>query len=113
LISGEGLINAVRDPVFKTDKDGEKYCADEGVTDKRLLTFEGEFASVLKILRQIYSELSKDQPGMFGCVVARSEAQVLRLNLFCKGGVLDGSAKRINLRDSSLILHISQSACVY
>ena len=37
-----------------------------------------------QILRQIYSELSKDQPGMFGCVVARSEAQVLRLTFFLR-----------------------------
>jgi hypothetical protein len=42
--SGEGLIHAVRDPVIK---DGE--VVDEGITDKRCLVFESEFARDLKI----------------------------------------------------------------
>ena len=36
LISGEGLINAVRDPVYRME-DGEEVCVDEGVTDKSTL----------------------------------------------------------------------------
>lgn len=44
LSSGEGLIWAVRDPIIKK---GETV--DEGVLDKRLLTIEEEFSSVLKV----------------------------------------------------------------
>jgi hypothetical protein len=47
LSSGEGLINAVRDPSSKTNKKG-KSVIDVGVSDKRLLVFESEFASVLR-----------------------------------------------------------------
>lgn len=57
LASGEGLIYCVRDPVASKKPiraDGEELgidghaIADKGVTDKRLLVFEGEFASVLR-----------------------------------------------------------------
>ena len=45
LSSGEGVIYEVRDPRFErvTDKHGnvEEKCVDPGVTDKRLLLFEG------------------------------------------------------------------------
>jgi hypothetical protein len=56
--SGEGLIHAVRDPVMKREqaKVGGKptagyteVIADAGVIDKRLLVYESEFASVLKV----------------------------------------------------------------
>jgi len=43
LVSGEGLIHAIRDARF----DPEGQCEDEGVTDKRLFVAEGEFAQVL------------------------------------------------------------------
>jgi hypothetical protein len=58
LSSGEGLIFAVRDPIEKQvavrDKGGptgeyRTEVADPGVTDKRLLAVESEFASVLKV----------------------------------------------------------------
>lgn len=56
LSSGEGLINAVRDPIEREEKvkgkDGttayETVVVDKGVEDKRLLVVEEEFASVLK-----------------------------------------------------------------
>ena len=57
LSSGEGLIWAVRDPVYKQvskkDKDTgerstEEVMVDKGVVDKRLLLVESEFSSVLK-----------------------------------------------------------------
>jgi hypothetical protein len=47
LSSGEGLINAVRDPRTTINKKG-KPVIDPGVSDKRLLVFESEFASVLR-----------------------------------------------------------------
>jgi hypothetical protein len=56
LSSGEGLIWAVRDPIFKRHfvkkggriVDHQDYEDDPGVKDKRLLAFEPEFASVLR-----------------------------------------------------------------
>ena len=56
LSSGEGLIWAVRDPIFKRHMikkagrivDHQDYQEDPGVADKRLLAFEPEFASVLR-----------------------------------------------------------------
>ncbi len=48
LASGEGLLYHVRDAVYKTDKDGETV-VDKGVSDKRLLISEGEFANVLRV----------------------------------------------------------------
>jgi hypothetical protein len=52
LSSGEGLIWAVRDPVVKNDT------ADLGVQDKRLLVFEAEFASTLRVLDRQGNTLS-------------------------------------------------------
>ncbi|MFA5928555.1 MAG: bifunctional DNA primase/polymerase, partial [Candidatus Margulisiibacteriota bacterium] len=48
LSSGEGLICAVRDETIKKDKKGKNVVI-EGVSDKRMLVVEPEFASVLKV----------------------------------------------------------------
>jgi hypothetical protein len=66
LTSGEGLIWQVRDPVERLEPVKEKgkitgyntVIADEGVADKRLLSFEGEFASVLQVLSREGNTLS-------------------------------------------------------
>jgi hypothetical protein len=66
LSSGEGLIYAVRDPVITQQPVKEKgrfieYEAvetDPGVTDKRLLVYEPEYASVLKHLERSGNTLS-------------------------------------------------------
>jgi hypothetical protein len=66
LSSGEGLIYHVRDPIIKRTpikqngivtgyRDEEE---DDGVSDKRLLAFEGEFASVLKRMNAQTNTLS-------------------------------------------------------
>jgi hypothetical protein len=47
LSSGEGLVWAVRDAIYKTE-DGQQKLIDDGISDKRLLAQESEFASVLK-----------------------------------------------------------------
>lgn len=47
LNSGEGLIEAVRDPRWRKGKNGEDVLEDGGVDDKRLLLFEPEFAGRL------------------------------------------------------------------
>lgn len=49
LASGEGLIDAVRDARFTTNKKGEQILEDEGVPDKRLLVIEEEFARVMRV----------------------------------------------------------------
>jgi hypothetical protein len=54
LSSGEGLIHAVRDPV----EDAKGETTDEGVSDKRLLVLEPEFASVLRVLERQGNRLS-------------------------------------------------------
>jgi len=65
--SGEGLIWAVRDPVEKTQavKEKGKYTGDyqtviddQGVSDKRMLLVEPEFASVLKVMAREGNTLS-------------------------------------------------------
>ena len=59
LSSGEGLIHAVRDPTWKTTKDGEQVVDDPGVEDKRLLAVEPEFSSVLRVAARDGSVLSE------------------------------------------------------
>ena len=53
LSSGEGLVHAVRD-----DSQGKNNEIVEGVRDKRLLVFEGEFAQVLRVMRRDGNTLS-------------------------------------------------------
>lgn len=49
LSSGEGIIHGVRDPVqIGTDKKTREPTFDEGVTDKRLLAIEPEFARTMR-----------------------------------------------------------------
>jgi Protein of unknown function (DUF3987) len=55
--SGEGVISAVRDARFVNRK-GVPELVDEGVTDKRLLFYEPEFASVLTVLSREGNTLS-------------------------------------------------------
>lgn len=50
VVSGEGVIHHVRDPLFGRDKKtGEEVELDPGVEDKRLLIREAEFAQVLRV----------------------------------------------------------------
>src|SRR5215211_3582025 len=66
LSSGEGLIWAVRDAVEKQQPIKERkqitryerVVVDEGVEDKRLLAFEAEFASTLRVLGREGNTLS-------------------------------------------------------
>lgn len=67
LSSGEGLIWAVRDPIEKQNQikqqggrvvEYQTVVEDPGVTDKRLLVVESEFASTLKVLAREGNTLS-------------------------------------------------------
>lgn len=57
LSSGEGLIWEVRDRIEKVIK-GEATVLDDGMTDKRLLVFESEFSSPLKVMAREGNTLS-------------------------------------------------------
>ena len=61
--SGEGVIHATRDPTFKPKKQkgsdiAEMEMDDPGISDKRLLVVESEFASVIKITSREGNTLS-------------------------------------------------------
>jgi hypothetical protein len=58
LSSGEGLIWAVRDEQVRINKDGTADVLVDGVTDKRLLVIEPEFASALKVMNRQGNTLS-------------------------------------------------------
>ncbi len=66
LSSGEGLIWAVRDPIEETKAQRQKgqpttyedVITDQGVSDKRLLVIEAEFASTLRVMNRETNTLS-------------------------------------------------------
>ena len=65
LSSGEGVIWAVRDPIEKyercgrgADRSRQLEVVDPGITDKRLLVLEEEFASVLRVVQREGNTLS-------------------------------------------------------
>jgi hypothetical protein len=66
LSSGEGLIWAVRDPIEKDEPvkqkgrvvDYQSVIVDQGVSDKRLLAYQSEFASTLRVLGREGNTLS-------------------------------------------------------
>jgi hypothetical protein len=63
LSSGEGLMWAVRDPIYKTQynkktQTSETVQTDPGVTDKRLLVTETEFARALRVMARPTNILS-------------------------------------------------------
>jgi hypothetical protein len=65
LSSGEGLIWAVRDPIERQERIGERHetryetvVCDPGVEDKRLLVLEEEFASTLRVMGREGNTLS-------------------------------------------------------
>ena len=58
LVSGEGLINHVRDEVIGKDKQGMDFVSDEGVRDKRFMAIETEMSRVLKAMNRDHNTLS-------------------------------------------------------
>ena len=52
LSSGEGVIYSVRDTITKPEAGGSEIVIDPGVSDKRLLIMESEFASPLKVAKR-------------------------------------------------------------
>jgi hypothetical protein len=59
LSSGEGFINEVRDERREWDKkEGREEVVDPGITDKRLMIVEAEFASALAVMERAGNTLS-------------------------------------------------------
>ena len=58
LSTGEGLIWEVRDPIYRM-KDGVEELVDKGVTDKRFLCTETEFAQALIVMQRAGNTLSR------------------------------------------------------
>jgi hypothetical protein len=59
LSSGEGLINEVRDPVEKYDTRNQAFeVVDPGISDRRLMVFEPEFAAALRVCERHGNTLS-------------------------------------------------------
>jgi hypothetical protein len=59
LASGEGLVKAVCDDKYKLNKNGEQELVEEGVTDKRLVVMEPEFALLLEVMSRSGSTISE------------------------------------------------------
>jgi hypothetical protein len=64
--SGEGVISAVRDPVYAIRK-GVEELVDAGVNDKRLLLDEREFSGALAVLKREGSILSRIVRDAWDC----------------------------------------------
>lgn len=98
LSSGEGLIHAVRDRSEKREKGkgkgGESVVVDEGVSDKRLLVREEEFASVLRVMQREGNTLS---------IVARAAWDTGDLRTLTKNNPTRATGAHI-----SLVTHITR-----
>jgi hypothetical protein len=74
LSSGEGLIHAVRDPIYKEKAiklkgkptgEFETELVDEGISDKRIFIFAPEFAAVLRVMASDGNTLSETVRQLF------------------------------------------------
>jgi hypothetical protein len=83
LVSGEGLIWWVRDPIYTVENIKEKgrivgtqeVLADPGIEDKRLLVVESEFASVLRVCRRETNMLSPTMRSAWDSGILRTMAK--------------------------------------
>ena len=95
LSSGEGLINAVRDPVEKWDGKANQFeTVDPGVTDKRLMITEPEFAGALSAMERHGNTLSP---------VIRNAWDGQRLQTLTKASPLKATGAHV-----SIIAHITE-----
>jgi hypothetical protein len=96
LSSGEGLINAVRNPVKKWNaKDKEEEVIDPGVPDKRLMVVEPEFAGALAAMERHGNTLSP---------VIRNAWDGHRLQTLTKSSPLKADGAHI-----SIVAHITET----
>jgi hypothetical protein len=96
LSSGEGLIYAVRNPITKWNaKDGVEDITDPGVSDKRLMITEPEFAGALAVMERHGNTLSTH---------IRNAWDGLRLQTLTKSSPLKADGAHI-----SIIAHITET----
>jgi hypothetical protein len=96
LSSGEGLINAVRNPVKKWNaKDKIEEVVDPGVSDKRLMVTEPEFAGALAVMERHGNTLSP---------VIRNAWDGHRLQTLTKNSPLKADGAHI-----SIVAHITET----
>ena len=81
--SGEGILHAIRDPVYGTDKKtGAQTLLDAGIADKRLLLDEREFSSALDSMKREGNVVSRiirdawDCPKMLRTLTKHSPTKV-------------------------------------
>jgi len=65
--TAQGLIWAVRDPIYKLDKNGEEVLDDPGVSDKRILLRTPELARVFNAKKADGSQLADQLRELFDC----------------------------------------------
>ena len=96
LSSGEGLINAVRNPIKKWNaKEKVEEVVDPGVSDKRLMVTEPEFAGALTVMERHGNTLSP---------VIRNAWDGLRLQTLTKNSPLKADGTHI-----SIVGHITET----
>ena len=89
LSSGEGLINEVRDEVKKWNgKDGTWEVVDPGVSDKRLMVYEPEFAGAL---------VAADRHGNLLSQIIRKAWDGGKLETLTKGSQLSATSPHISI----------------
>jgi hypothetical protein len=109
LSSGEGLIWAVRDPI-KEEKpikakgrhtgEYEEIITDAGVSDKRLLVVEGEFANTLKVMEREGNTLSPViraawENGLLRTMVKNSPAKATDAHISIVGHITRNELRRL------------------
>jgi hypothetical protein len=99
LSSGEGLIWAVRDPIEKyercgrgADRSRQLEVVDPGITDKRLLVLEEEFAAVLQVVQREGNTLSAIarcawDHGNLQSLTKNSPAKATGAHIVCSGHI--------------------------
>ena len=106
LSSGEGLIWAVRDPIYKTAKDGSEECTDPGVNDKRLLADEREFAQALTVMQREGNTLSRvmrdcwDGTSVIASLTKNSPGKATGAHISVTGHITETELRRLLDRTS-------------
>jgi hypothetical protein len=104
LSSGEGLIWQVRDPIQRAERDRktkkvEEVVVDVGVSDKRALVHEPEFASVLRMLQRDGNTLSPIirtawESGTLRALTKNSPARATGAHISIVGHIVADELKR-------------------
>lgn len=102
--SGEGLIWAVRDPIYKSERNKrtgqvEEVLVDNGVDDKRLLVTETEFAQPLKVMSRPTNILSPVlrsawETGNLNTLVKNDPARATGAHVSIVGHITEHELKR-------------------